>query len=319
MDTPRHKRIRRILWAWWLVLVVFLVVLWSAAPARADDDPQGSSSSVIYQVTYQDRSIRNLTEPPKTDKGILMVVRITRTNSALPSSETVSTGNQSVEMLNPGRTQMTQLEWDGKAWTSAVKIKDPPPDSPTPIRKRSAAEPAPAADPTATPPPRERPISPREVSEKLQKVMELLGVADRAIQQAESQIAILRQDSPAAATSTQQAITEARKAQQEIVSTVIDLKDQLAKIRPDPVAEKDAAAAAPTESTAEPGEPAYDPNRVVPPPAVLRTNVDATGCWENSGWSGCPGWPYFGSASIYTEEPNPDYDVGPRVIIREQK
>ena len=74
------------------------------------------SISVVYQVTYSDRRIVNLSTPPATEKGILLVTKITSTNSALPGYETISTGNTPIEELNPQRTVEQQMRWDGSAW-----------------------------------------------------------------------------------------------------------------------------------------------------------------------------------------------------------
>lgn len=62
---------------------------------------------------------------------------------------------------------------------------------------------------------------------------------------------------------------------------------------------------------------AQDPNVPQSPPPVLRSETNYSGPVD-PGWGGLGGWPYFGNVSTCSERPNPDYDTGPRVIIREQ-
>jgi len=315
MNMQRQKKIHRILWLWLLGVISFAVLLWLTAPCGADD-PQGESASVIYQVTYKDKSIQNLNDPPTTNKDILMVTRITRTNSSLPSTETVSTGNQSMEMLNPGRTQETQLRWNGQAWTPAVKIKanskpTPPPASPAP----PPAEENVVTDGNDLPRRRASRHSTNiaEVRDKIQQIMELLSVSDRALHQAEQQVAMAA-DTPDAAQNAERSLAQARQAHQEVMTNLIQLKSSLGLLQAQPVNPPVAQAAPGPQSN-----PPYDPNRPITPPPTLNTNIAVNGNF-GYGWPGACGWPYFGgNATIQTQEPNPDFDTGPRVIVREQK
>lgn len=319
MNMQRHFKMHRILWLWWLGVLSFGVLLWLSAPCEADD-PEGESSSVIYQVTYTDKSIQNLNDPPATNKDILMVTRITSTNSSLPSTETVSTGNQSMEMFNPGRTQETQLHWDGRTWTPAVKIKAKP--RPAPAMASSApptSEESVAAYGNELPPQTvsRRPMNASDIREKMQEIMELLSVSDRALRQAEQQVAMAA-DTPAAAQEAERSLAQARKAHQDVMTGMIQLKTSLGLLQAPPAN----CAVAQTSPDPQPQQnQPYDPNRPITPPAVLNTNIAVNGAFGSGyGWPGACGWPYFGgNVAIQNQEPNPDFDTGPRVIVREQE
>lgn len=325
MNMQRQKKMHRILWLWWLGILGFSILLWTGSPSEADD-PQGRSSSVIYQVTYQDKSIRNLPDPPDTNEGILMVMRITRTNSSLPRTETLSTGNQSMELLNPGRTQETQLHWNGQSWTPAVKIK-PKPVTPSayPVRPARFAPPKPEessvnqnviADDGVSPRARatDHERNPTELREKIQRIMELLSVSDRALRRAEQQVAMAA-NAPEAMQNAEQSLVEARQAHQEAMTNIIQLKSSLG-LRRTRKANLTAVAQTPTATP----QPPYDPNRPITPPPVLNTNIAANGYCGGYGWPGACGWPCFGgNVMIQSQQPNPDFDAGPRVIIREQE
>ncbi len=320
MNVQRRIKMNRMLWLWWLGVISLGVLLWLATPCSADD-PQGESSIVIYQVTYTDKNIQNLNDPPTTNKGILMVTRITRTNSSLPSTETVSTGNQSMEYLNPGRTQETQLQWDGRSWVSEVKFRPrPQPAAANPPAQYSAQN---DNDSAAYDPPSRRSAArsatTAELREKMQEIMELLSVSDRALRQAEQQIAMAA-DSPEAIQDAEHSLAQARKAHQDVVTNMIQLKTSLGLLQTSEVNSSVAQIPPPDSSGTLGTSQAYDPNRPIVPPAVLNNNVAVNGAYGGYGWPGAGGWPYFGgNVSIQTQEPNPDFDVGPRVIVREQK
>lgn len=324
INAIRQKQVRRCLWGWWCIVVVVGLVLFLFSVLAQGDNPQGQSTSVIYQVTYTNKSIQNHNDPPKTNKGILMVTRITRTNSSLPSTETISTGNQSMEMLNPGRTQETQLTWNGQAWIPAVKLQPKAKPAPTASPARAPGGQTSTAAPAETlhsPTPRR--VSPQamnavEVRKKMQEIMELLSVSERAIRQAETQVAMVA-NTPSAAQNAQKSLAQARQTQQQIMTTLIQLKGQLGIRHP----QAPAQAAASTPSTAPPAQPGFwqpkDLNRPIIPPATLNTNIAVSGN-VGYGWPGACGWPFLGgNVMIQKQEPNPDFDVGPRVIIREQE
>ena len=93
----------------------------------------GKGGIVYYQVSYKDGGIRDLSDPPKTDKGIDRVVRISRFESGTTGYEILSTGPRPLTLVATGRTIRTQLVWNGKAWVA--------PDRPAKSRKTKAAAP----------------------------------------------------------------------------------------------------------------------------------------------------------------------------------
>jgi hypothetical protein len=61
------------------------------------------------------------------------------------------------------------------------------------------------------------------------------------------------------------------------------------------------------------GEDGYDPNK-----PTLSTDVWFSGyVGGEDGFCGGKYWPYLSNIRVHEERPNPDYDTGPRVIIRE--
>ena len=83
------------------------------------------STSVYYQVTYKNKTIRDLSAAPTTNKDILSVTKIVTFRSSWPGYETVSTGNTHIQNLNPVRTVSTSLMWNGKSWAPAVNLPEP--------------------------------------------------------------------------------------------------------------------------------------------------------------------------------------------------
>lgn len=309
MNIRRHKQVHRVLWLWWGGVLIGTVLLWLTTPCPADN-PRGESTTVFYQVTYQDKTVENLPEPPTTNEGILMVTRITRTNSSLGGTKTVSTGNQSIEMFNPGRTQETQLRWDGSAWRPAVRLSDHPP---SPSRRKTGRPADDGTEPkeSSAPRPAARPLSPDEIAAQMQKIMELIGISDRALRRAEQSLAAA--DSPQAIRAAEKALEEARQAQQSVLTELVLLK---AALRDQPPARRYSSLAPTTPPVSAGNDSAYDPNRPITPPPTLDTSIGV------SGWGGWPdepwGWP-GGNVMIQTQQPNPDFDTGPRVIVREQE
>lgn len=262
---------RRQMWEWMTcgsVLAVMAVgMLYLTSRVSAGQD---SNATVYYQVTYKNGEIKDLPSPPKTGEGILMVVKFVRYDKELPSAETVSTGNQPIEMLNPPRTSSTQFTWNGQAWVPAIEPRQPRSARPAGRTARAASV---SADPYA-------------------QAEQYLTAARKAVKQARIDLSAGQTDQ-----ARQQLDRAAEQHQQLAVA--------LARLR-----------VAPRPAVAD--RPARDPHTPNPPPPVLRGATDYNGPVEPAGWGGLGGWPYFGNVSTYTERPNPDYDTGPRVIIREQ-
>ncbi|MCD4824387.1 MAG: hypothetical protein K8S55_07260 [Phycisphaerae bacterium] len=250
-------------WKWLGGLAILLGATWLANELAPAAEPT-TSTDVFYQVTYTDRTIKNLPEAPRTNVGVMMVTRVAHFTSSAPQYNTVSTGNAPLEVLNPSRTVSTKLKWDGKAWVAAVK-------APPTRQKAPAAGPAPPAD----------------IATELQKIRQAVAAAEKAIALADKALSTSASN-PAALTNAREALADAKKS----LATV---RQQIQTV----------AAKVNTPSRA-PGPPAG-------PPATLSTDlhVEGYGGWGRRRWGwGC------GNVSIHKEEPNPDYDTGPRVIIR---
>jgi len=72
--------------------------------------------TVYYQVTYSDGTIRDLSEVPKTDKGIRMVLRISFVQPGPRGHSIVRTGPVAFSTVNDVRTRRHELKWNGQAW-----------------------------------------------------------------------------------------------------------------------------------------------------------------------------------------------------------
>ena len=79
---------------------------------------EAPGASVYYQVTLANGKLRHESQVPTTNKGIDDVVRVTRYEAHGPSSEIISTGRQPFVTVNPARTVMHKLTWNGKAWVT---------------------------------------------------------------------------------------------------------------------------------------------------------------------------------------------------------
>lgn len=101
-----------------LVLTALAIGVLGLAKLATGEDY--ANATVYYQVTYDDGTVRDQAQLPPDDTGIKTVLRIARYESELPSYETVTTGNQPVEVLNPGRTIKTTLLWTGRDWQPAI-------------------------------------------------------------------------------------------------------------------------------------------------------------------------------------------------------
>ena len=253
------------------------------------------SESVVYQVTYSDRRIENHTTPPDTNKGILLVTEIKSTNSALPGYETISTGNTPIEELNPQRTVERQMYWNGSAWTTIDKKNSKPPA----VQWQG---------PNGT------------VAVRVQNVLQWVTESGNQIKIA--QVRLRSAKNPEAITLAIRDLEQALQSQQQAVLAVGELQANLLKGGistgnfPQPQQPVPVCGGADTVSTSSDG---YPPNQ-----PVLRSHVNVNGYLGGwGGWGGYPGrrwaWPVAGNVDVYQEMPNPDYDTGPRVIIREQK
>ena len=213
------------------------------------DGRRDSGVSVLYQVTRNDRSVRNQPDPPGSNEGIRMVIKIVRYDSALPGTETVSTGNQQIEKLNPPRIIKTQLKWNGRKWVPAI----------TPERKV-------ARTPSAT-------------SATLSLAM---GELERVAEELQGE-------------PDKKDLARLEKSLRNVIAVLSLVGKQV-----------DGAG---NERHGDQSDG---------PPATLRERVKAEGELRRGSRYHRGRVGIDGAVDIETEEPNPDYDVGPRVKIREK-
>lgn len=205
----------RQLCSWWLVLTVLIVAAWLICPPNVSAEGPVSSET-FYQVTYKDRTIKNLPDPPDTNEGIVMVVRVSRFESSLPGYETISTGNQPVESLNPGRTVNTKLRWDGEAWIDpqeAQRVQVDPQNKP---RNHDQAE------------TRHR----KELLSRIQQVLEMVSSAEQSVASAQKQLDAAGQD-PQAIRKARDALHQAKTSQQQAFVALMKLQVELSRIQND--------------------------------------------------------------------------------------
>lgn len=162
------------------------------AELNANPASQKVSTSVYYQVTYSDKSVRDVTVIPKSNRGIISVTRVAVYRASMPGYTTHSTGPTAVTELNPTRTVRASMRWDGRAWVIALDpekyglARDPAIDAKT-LRKVG--------------------MQIMEIGFKLNKIDEALNnVAD-----------------PAAPGKIRRAVTDARTAQTDAARKLFDL------------------------------------------------------------------------------------------------
>ena len=295
MNNEKYEKVRNYHLKWFLFCLALAGLI--VAVGLADNAALAGglkSRSVVYQVTYSDRRIVNLSTPPATDKGILLVTKITATNSALPGYETISTGNTPIEELNPQRTVEQQMRWDCSEWVignrrnpKASVVRWEAPQGRTAVR--------------------------------IQNVLHWVTESGNQIKTAQARLKSAK--TPDAITLALRDLDNARRAQQQATMAVGELQADLLRGGistgnfPPPRQHVLPDNAVDTLTTSPSG---YPPNQ-----PVLRSHVNiggyfgggGLGGWNRNRWN----WPVAGNIDIYQETPNPDYDTGPRVIIREQK
>ena len=103
------------------VLVVTLGLLCGSASADA----------TYYQVTFGNGTVRDMTEIPKSRKGIRRVVRIARFEADSKEYRVTSTKGPALRLVNTGRTVKEDLAWNGAAWVAPrekSRSSAPPPE-----------------------------------------------------------------------------------------------------------------------------------------------------------------------------------------------
>lgn len=74
------------------------------------------SSTVLFQVTYEDGVIRNLPTVPETSKGILRVDRLATISGDMQAAESLSTESPQIRREGFAQTYRSRLKWNGQAW-----------------------------------------------------------------------------------------------------------------------------------------------------------------------------------------------------------
>ena len=118
-------------------------ILAACAAVVAGPDAAGApTATVFYQVTGTDGEVRHEDHVPRTNKGIRHVLRITRYERAPAGSVILSTGPQPVIEVNPGRTVLHKMTWNGKAWVveRAAPRPKPAPAAAEPPKPKTDAE-----------------------------------------------------------------------------------------------------------------------------------------------------------------------------------
>ena len=258
-----------ILYAVGLILSFFAGIISSNSTSSAQADSKKKqapvrrvSTSVYYQVTYKNKSVRDLSLPPKTNKDIISVTKIVTFRSSLPGYETVSTGNTHIQDLNPVRTVSTSLIWNGKSWSPAVRLPEPTDKSST--------------------------LAVGQIKKLAQNLVDL-GAKIDAIDNQLNDFA-----NPNAPDNLRKLAANVKTLKNSALQNLVTL-----------INGKSAGA----QKCA---------NYKIPP--ILRSNIYFTGL--GLGYlricPNCSSVLPFGSASIQIQQPNPDYDQGPRVKIREK-
>lgn len=290
MNNEKYERIKNfrlkcLLYCW--ALAVLLNTTGLANDTLLAGDSQ--SRSVLYQVTYSDRRIVNLTTPPAAEKGILLVTRITATSSALPGYETRSTGNTPIEEFNPQRTVEQQMRWNGSQWVVGSSVN----------AKITVARLQGPQGRTAV---------------RIQNVLHWITESGNHIKDAQARLKASKASE--AILLTLRDLKHARQTQRQATMAVGELKANLLhgeiSVGSFPPPRKHVLPYNAVEMLTAPGNQ-----------PVLRSEVNIGGYfgdrgrrgWKSNKWR----WPVAGNVDVYQETPNPDYDTGPRVIIREQK
>ncbi|MHC4718742.1 MAG: hypothetical protein ACYS5V_17400, partial [Planctomycetota bacterium] len=143
--------------------LVIAAALAAGAPAWAGD----GESIVYYQLITAENRIRDVSEVPRTNRGIRRVLRISRIEGPYPGHVIHAVNRTGFGLVHTGRTVRTELRWNGKAWVAG-------PDAP-------AAPAQPTTRPSPAPPERARKDAAKVLGEKIKAARETLGVAEKAV------------------------------------------------------------------------------------------------------------------------------------------
>ncbi|NBB95968.1 MAG: hypothetical protein GVY16_09565 [Planctomycetes bacterium] len=194
-------------WTWLIGLAAMTAVLLLAGSFAEAEDALPVDGTIYYVVTYSDGTIEQRSAPPPTDAGIRSVSRVARYEPELPSYETATTGNEPVEVLNPGRTVTTEMHWNGRLWVAQV--------TDSPIKRAARRRQAPPRQAAAST------LDVRRVADAIEAVNRLGEAIDAARQQLDAA-------DPDAKAKAQLQLTRASNLHQQATAALIALQSQAA-------------------------------------------------------------------------------------------
>ncbi len=114
------------------VAVLAVVVTLLCGSAGAGDGVGKGAGVIYYQVTFDNGTVRDLTEIPKSRKGIRRVLRIARFDADFKGYQVISTEGPALRLVHTGRTVKQDLAWNGAAWVAPQEGSSPSPPPPDP-------------------------------------------------------------------------------------------------------------------------------------------------------------------------------------------
>jgi hypothetical protein len=99
-----------------MVLLAATVVAVAAMLSSGLHGQEAGDAIVYYQVTYSNGKVKDIGQPPSTNKDITGVLRIAELGGDSTGARVLSTGEPAEELVNMGRTIRTSMEWNGSAW-----------------------------------------------------------------------------------------------------------------------------------------------------------------------------------------------------------
>jgi len=216
-----------------------LIAACALAAAAAD----AGESVVYYQVVYTNGKIRDLAQPPETDRGIRRVVRISRIDGPCPNLAVHSVDAWGIHYVATGRTVRKELRWDGKAWV--------PPAPPRPPRPRAPHAPA---DPTTRPAPDDetRRKAADKVAAALADERQKLKTAEKAVVRAAAALAEAKDTDEQAPAML--LLEKAQEARQQVLARIVRLEALLGALRGEPTLDESGTGGAVAPADDDDGE-----------------------------------------------------------------
>ncbi len=192
------KEFRRIFLLRFAILAVGVVAL--CGPTAASAGVEQAAGVIYYQVTLDGGTVRDLSEPPKTRKGIRRVVRIARFDADFKGYQVLTTEGAAMRLVHTGRTVKHELTWNGKAWIA-------PQDRPKPSAQPGGTTKMPAIQQEV-----------RKTEAVLSTLNERLKQHDHAVAQAERKLTSVK--GTEAETATAQNLKKARHDREKLLATI---------------------------------------------------------------------------------------------------